>query len=73
MGARATLTADATMLKVQRVIGDAAYLEAKQQLQDAWKDGNAREVARVHDTGDQYADAYLDGVLDLTTAWQRSR
>ena len=32
---------------------------------------NDREVARVHDTGDPVRDAYLDGITDLTSSWQR--
>jgi hypothetical protein len=49
-----------------------AFADSVVSLQDAWKAGaDDREVARVHNTGNPVADAYLDGVADLTTAWSR--
>jgi hypothetical protein len=57
-----------------------AYGEMCDDLQNAWCGPstepaimNDREVARLHDTGNPVADAYLDSVADLTTAWSRRR
>jgi hypothetical protein len=49
-----------------------AFADSVRDLGETWKGGaNDREVARVHNTGNPVADAYLDGVTDLTTAWSR--
>jgi hypothetical protein len=40
----------------------------------AWKGNtNDREVVRKHNTGNPIADAYMDQLDDLTTAWSRKR
>lgn len=47
----------------------AAWIDA---MQDAWRGTDNREAARKHNTGDPVADAWLDGVDDLTTSWSRN-
>ena len=49
-----------------------AYADSIRELCDAWK-GNTNEVARIHDTGDPVADAWLDQVHDLQNSWSRRR
>ena len=51
-----------------------AYADSIRELCDAWKGNtNDREVARIHDTGDPVADAWLDQVHDLQNSWSRKR
>jgi hypothetical protein len=63
-------TADAAVQVTARAMRDEARRDAVVDASSAWR-GNAgdREVARVHDTKDELANAWLDQVADLTSAW----
>jgi hypothetical protein len=77
-GARYLTAGTRTTDHAALVMRDHLRREARDQyiadLQDAWKgNNNDREVARVHDTRDPVADAWLDQVHDLQNSWSRKR
>ncbi len=67
-------TVDDAVAVTQEHLRLEAYADSIRELCDAWK-GNTkdREVARIHDTGDPVADAWLDQVHDLQNSWSRKR
>jgi hypothetical protein len=75
-GARYLTAGTCTPDHAALVMRDHQRREARDEyitdLQDAWKNGtNNREVARVHNTGDDRTDAYLDQKHDLENSWHR--
>jgi hypothetical protein len=67
-------TVDHAVAVTQEHLRLEAYADSIRELCDAWKGNtNDREVARVHDTGDPVADAWLDQVHDLQNSWSRKR
>ena len=49
-----------------------AYADAVTEASNAWKGNtNDHEVARIHNTGDPVADAWLDQKYDLENSWHR--
>ena len=67
-------TVDHAVAVTREHLRQEAYADSVRELCDAWKGNtNDREVARVHDTGDPVADAWLDQVHDLQNSWSRRR
>ena len=67
-------TVDHAVAVTQEHLRLEAYADSIRELCDAWKGNtNDREVARIHDTGDPVADAWLDQVHDLQNSWSRKR
>ena len=63
-------TVDHAVAVTQEHLRSEAYADSIRELCDAWKGNtNDREVARVHDTGDPVADAWLDQKYDLENSW----
>ena len=77
-GSRYLVAGPGTVDHAKQAMADHMRREARDQhiadLRDAWKgNNNDREVARVHDTRDPVADAWLDQVHDLQNSWSRKR